>query len=237
MKLTFGKGNAKLNKTIWTFSLPSGWTCPGANDCKSKVKLVDGKRKIKDGPNTVFRCFAASQEVLYPNVYKSRQNNLKALRHSKISMTCLINKNLPKRAKYIRIHVSGDFFSQRYFDAWINVAKQNPATLFYAYTKSLHYWTKRLGNIPDNFVLTASFGGRYDSYISSHNLRYAKVVFSEQEAKDLCLSIDKDDSHAMKNGPSFALLLHGIQPKGTEAANALVKLKKSGKGGYSAKGK
>jgi hypothetical protein len=77
MPLTFQKGNAKLGRNINTFSLPAGHTCPGAHDCLAKVSR-DGK--LTDGKHTVFRCFAASQEAMYPSVRKSRQANLDALR-------------------------------------------------------------------------------------------------------------------------------------------------------------
>lgn len=234
-KLKFCKGNAKLDKTIYTFSLPAGYTCPGANECKSRVKLVDGKLTVVDGPKTKFRCFAASQEVLYQNTYRARQHNMDLLKGLTVGgMRELINRSLPKKAKVIRVHVSGDFFSQSYFDAWMEVAEDNPDRLFYAYTKSLNYWVNyaKRHDFPANFILTASMGGRFDSLIPQHDLRYAKVVYSESEANKLGLPIDHDDSHAYKDGPSFALLLHGVQPKGTEAAKALVKLKKASKGGY-----
>ena len=68
--------------------------------------------------------------------------------------------------------------------------------------------------------------------ISEHNLRSTKVVFSEAEAGNL--DIDHDDSHAARpslKNQDFALLIHGTQPKGTEAAEALKELK--GKGSYS----
>ena len=37
---------------------------------------ADGKTSIKDGENNIFRCYAASQENQYPNVYKARKYNL-----------------------------------------------------------------------------------------------------------------------------------------------------------------
>lgn len=232
--LKFGKGNAKLSKTIATFSIPAGRTCPGAMDCRSMAVEKDGKLTIKDGKSTVFRCFAASQEVIYPSTYRARQHNLRALRACKTKgqMAKLIMASLPK-TEYVRTHVSGDFFSQMYFDAWMLVARSLPDVLFYAYTKSLHLWTKRVGEIPTNFVLTASVGGRHDALISQHGLRSARVVYSEEEAATLGLPIDKDDSHAMKNGGDFALLIHGNQPKGSRARKALTVLRKAGKGGYS----
>ena len=102
----------------------------------------------------------------------------------------------------------------------------------------MRYWLHRrevVDSLP-NFILTASYGGRDDELISSQNLRSAKVIFSEKEADSLGLEIDHDDSHAAdpaKKNEDFALLIHGTQPKGTEAADALKKLK--GKGSYSRK--
>jgi len=109
--------------------------------------------------------------------------------------------------------------------------------LFYAYTKSLRYWLS-VREFPEiwNFVLTASYGGTHDHLIDEFNLRSAKVVFSEAEAAELGLPIDHDDTHAAKptlRDDSFALLLHGTQPKGTDAATALKALK--GVGSYSRK--
>ena len=236
--LKFSKGNAKLDgfpHAIHTFSLPAGWTCPGAKDCKSKAVKIGDSLRIQDGPDTEFRCFAASQEVLFTNTYNARQHNFRLLRDCDTAddMADLIKRSLPKRAKYVRIHVSGDFFSQKYFDAWVKTAKDNPGVIFYAYTKSIPYVVAHSGDIPDNFRLTASIGGHYDSMIPASGLRTARVVFSESEANAMGLAIDKDDSLAIGNGGDFALLLHGTQPKGSEAAKALVQLKKAGKGGYS----
>ncbi len=248
--LKFGKGNAKLigvGKTpIYTFSLPSGYTCPFALDCLSKANKVTGK--IKDGPETKFRCFSASQEALYRNVRDSRWANFNALlplRNSVSDMMQLILDSLPKKAEYVRIHVGGDFFNKNYFAAWALAANERRDTVFYAYTKSLSYWVELRKNFSSspclvhdmlpNFRLTASYGGSQDKLIAQHGLRFAKVVFSEKEAELARLPIDHDDSHAIEIGDSFALLLHGTQPKGTIAAKSLSAL--HGKGSYSKKGK
>jgi len=241
--LKFGKGNAKLDKLVHTFSLPAGKTCPGALDCKSMAIESNGNRTIKDGPHTKFRCFAASQEVLYTNTYEARLFNLNALKacgkgqSGQNKMTKLILSSLPKKAKYIRVHVSGDFFAQSYFNTWLCVATVTPKVLFYAYTKSLPLWVAKLGWIPNNFVLTASIGGKFDDLIAQHNLRSARVVYSEDEANQLGLTIDHDDSLAMTNSGDFALLLHGSQPAQSEAAKAWSKLRKAGKSGYNSKNK
>ena len=106
-----------------------------------------------------------------------------------------------------------------------------PDRLFYAYTKSLQYWLKYkewTEHLP-NFILTASRGGRDDHLIAEHNLRESVVVFSEEEAYNGGLEIDHDDSHAARPDlaqNNFALLIHGVQPKGSEASEALKILKR-----------
>ena len=252
--LKFSKANAKTqalandaelaeylqgNRKIYSLDLLSGWSCPHAKDCLSKAIVQDnGKRKIKDGRHTKFRCFSASQEVQYTNVYNLRKHNFDMLRKLSCGeMVDMINQSLPTNAGIVRIHVAGDFFSQQYMEAWYTVALLNPSILFYAYTKSLRFWLA-INEFPilHNFVLTASYGGRHDHIIEQFNLRSAKVVFSEAEAAELGLEIDHDDSHAAKpslRNNSFALLIHGTQPAGSEASTALKKLK--GKGSYSRK--
>lgn len=234
--LKFSPGNAKL-KHIPNVSLLSGWACPFANECFTKVDLKTGK--IIDGPEQKFRCFSATQENVFTAVRNQRQHNFDLLRKLKTSqeMVDLIQASLPvkkKDEKAIRIHVAGDFFSQNYFDAWLTIAKNNPDRIFYAYTKSLTYWVNRLGSIPDNFRLTASKGGRTDNLIQEYNLKFAQVVYSYEEAENLGFEIDHDDSHAYNNdNQSFALIIHGTQPAGSEASKANQALKNKGFMGYS----
>jgi hypothetical protein len=232
--LRFGQGNAKLNSAIFTFSLPAGHTCPFARECKSKVSRTTGR--IQDGKHTRFRCSSATEE-LRPNVRESRWRNLRLLRACKSTgaMVQLILESLSPLAGFVRIHTSGDFFSQAYFDAWLEVARRRPETLFYAYTKSLPYVIRRKDELPANLILTASYGGSADDLIEEHGLRSALVVLSEEEAYSLGLEIDHNDSHAMNPGPSFALLIHGSQPAGTDAAKAIAALRAQGEYGYGEK--
>lgn len=248
--LKFSKANAKtirLAKTslkkylngrkIYSLDLLSGVSCPFAHKCFSTAIVKNGRRSIQDGKHTEFRCYSASQEVLYTNLYKLRLHNLTTLKKCKTvkDFVDTIQKNLPKDAGIIRIHSAGEMFCQEYFDAWNEVARLNPTILFYSYTKSLPYWVKRLGNISPNLILTASLGGRRDDLIDKYKLRSARVVYSTYQAKRLGLRIDKSDEIAanpQKKNQSFALLLHNSQPAGSEAAKAWQRIKFS-TGGYS----
>jgi hypothetical protein len=246
-------------KFVYSLDLLSGFSCPYAKDCLSKVKETKGKRTIVDGPFTQWRCFSASQEVFYPALYNLRKNNFDYLTGrirdnvGRLELSKDIESQLPKDLGVLRIHVGGDFFSQTYFDAMALVARRNPDKLFYAYTKSLKMWVCRIGQLTDNFVLTASRGGRLDHLIDENNLRSVTVVADPVVCERVAklkhhkkmpklgqpydhFPIDHDDSHAAdpsKRNDDFALLLHGIQPKDSASSRALKILK--GIGSYSAK--
>lgn len=219
----------KGNRKVYSFDIASGHSCPYAKDCLSKaVEQSDGKFKIVDGKNTEFRCFSASQEVVFPSARKMRFANFESLKGlTKDQMAIAIHENLPANVGIVRIHVAGDFFNQSYFDAWMAVAITNPKILFYAYTKSLPYWVNRIGMIPENFVLTASIGGRKDEMIETYNLRSVKVILHPSESAGL--EIDHTDEHAAipeKRNQDFTLLIHGIQRTNTAASAAISRLKK-----------
>ena len=141
----------------------------------------------------------------------------------------------------IRIHVGGDFFSKSYLLAWSDALAELdgvqkltgavPRIVGYAYSKSMHHIADL--ETPENFVLTASRGGKFDWLIDEIGLKESVVVFSEEEAESKGLEPDHDDSHAVWGKESFGLLIHGTQPKGSESAKAKVALEAKGvKAGY-----
>lgn len=214
-------------KKVYSFDILSGHSCPFAKECLSKVVPNGTSFTIKDGPETTFRCFSASQEVIFSNVRKLRSTNFEELKGLLAKeMSEKISAAMPANLGVCRISVAGDFFNQNYFDAWLAIALANPEQLFYAYTKSLPYWVNRIGMIPENFVLTASYGGRKDDMIERYDLRSAKVIFHPDEANGL--AIDHTDEHAANpetRDVPFALMLHGIQPAKTAASAAIKRLK------------
>jgi hypothetical protein len=233
--LGISKGNAKIE---WPFiSLPAGYTCPFAKGCKTFPAKWKGTTKkgewqkpdswdknYKMGPDAEYLCYAGRAQAQYPGANISAFNNLNLLKKFKDSkeMANLIVKSIRHHGfdgtDLFRIHEAGDFFSQTYFDSWIEVAKQLPGTLFYAYTVSLPFWAARKDSIPRNFKLIASWDDSNSEVIEREGLRYARVVSGADEARELGLRIDVDDMLAWGSDESFALPLHGSQPKGSEAA-------------------
>ena len=238
--LNLSNGNGKLAKDTLIFNLPAGKTCPGAMFCKSFAVVENGKRRIQDGEHTEFRCFAASSEVQYDAVFENRASNLQmivdAMKHGIV--VDLIHNSIQfyrtRKTKKVRIHEAGDFFSLAYLDAWIEVAKRNPDLQFYCYSKSLEFFMAK--ELPANFFMTASYGGKYDYLIDEgYFTRYSKVVMNDDDANRLGLEVDHDDSHCFGDKP-FALLVHGTQPKGSTWGAAIRQRRKNKQfSGYSKK--
>lgn len=190
----FTKKTAYYTGTVYEYNLPTGWSCPFAEQCLVKVDKATGKMENR---SDAYRCYAAAAER-FPGVRNSRWSNFELARQGKIPP-------LPKQARHVRIHMSGDFFSQMYFDAWLQYCRDYPQVEFWAYTKSLRYWVSRLDQIPANLVLTASYGGKDDALIVKHNLKSATVV-SKLEARSSGMPIDYNDDLARIPNVSFLLI-------------------------------
>ena len=198
--------------------------------------MPNGKRTIADGPHAIFRCYAASDEVLYPAVFNKRQRNLELILAA-TDIPQLVMASIYSQFRYsterMRWHQSGDSFSEKYALAICEVARQTPQITHYLYTKCLHIWLPIImdGLVPDNLIITASYGGKYDHLIEHSGAfpRNSRVVFTEGEAAELGLPIDHDDSHAYTGEPhSFCHLVHGKQPAGSVAGAAIQLRKKEG---------
>ena len=198
-----------LNKKVYAFDLPAGWSCPAANICLSKAHKQTGK--IKDGPHALFRCYAASLEAVYPAVRQLRWHNFERLKNTS-NMYNLIQSSLPSDLEILRLHSSGDFFNQDYFTAWLKVIGENPKIVFYGYTKRADLFVNL--TIPGNLHFVQSHGGKLDqidtglptSYVVDSPNGHKFPVYSTDEQSELHILSDR--------GGDFGLLIHGVQPKG-----------------------
>lgn len=151
-KFYIARRNKKLVPNASTkfmiFSLPAIITCPNRCDACEKC------------------CYAVKSEKAYPDCLPSRHRNLdftKCVDFVDV-MSAYIHKasdhHLYKKAKRIvfRIHESGDFYSQAYYNAWLQIARNCSDIenlVFMAYTKSIHFVANG-GDIPANMTIRFS---------------------------------------------------------------------------------
>lgn len=235
--LELTRGNAKLPSSTLILSLPAGHSCPGALTCLSMADQTTGR--ITDGPATVFRCYAASQETR-PAVRSLRWRNFTRLRgHDASHLATLLATSVEAArlsgspwVERVRLFGSGDCFSAALRDGIIEAATRIPRLTWYFYTKNLPLFVKQDAPIelPENLFLTASWGGRFDALIEAgHFPRNARVVNTAAEAMALKLSVDFSDAMAYDLCPqAFAHLVHGTQPAGSLAGKAISARRKEG---------
>jgi hypothetical protein len=82
--------------------------------------------------------------------------------------------------KALRVHDSGDYFSDAYLLAWLRIARAVPYVLIYSYTKEVDRF-KRLvePDPPDNFKWIYSYGGTQDHLLDPLTDRVADVFPDE----------------------------------------------------------
>lgn len=190
----FIKNKKYYSGIVHEWNIPTGTTCPFALECKVSVDRYTGKFDIKRGQ---YKCYAASSER-FPAVREHRWNNFELVKKN-------IEPTIPKDCTAIRIHMSGDFFNQDYFDMWLRIAEKHWWIEMWSYTKSLRYWINRLNDIPPNLILTASRGGREDFLIDEYQLKNV-IVCDSIKSVPPDRPVDNNDDFARVPKINFALL-------------------------------
>lgn len=144
-------------------------------------------------------CYARNGTYLFRNVRGRHIQNLEyVLYHLGEWMAQMLGEvqNKKMKGKHVRIHDAGDFFSDDYLLAWLEIARLTPDVTFYCYTKEVSRF-KRLvePNCPENFRYLYSLGGKEDHLIDKENDRHADVFpddaaildagYMNQDASDL----------------------------------------------------
>jgi len=119
MQKLMSKGNEKLDKTILGWSITPIKSCLNCSQCKGT-------------------CYAVKPYNRYPAVKLAWDRNFELAKSGEFMKNIIDQLERVNGAVVVRIHVSGDFFSQDYIDAWETIAKIFPDVKFYTYTKVMH---------------------------------------------------------------------------------------------------
>ena len=180
---------SKYNRN--NIGLPNEETCIGAGDC------------IKD-------CYVKKANYRrFPNVYESHWRNYAETKKDDFPLNMLI-EIIEKKSESIRIHDSGDFYSREYTHKWFKIAEALPHVQFYAYTKSIPLFIGE--NLPENFTVIFSYGGKYDSLIDNSIHRHA-VIYRDEKQRRLFtdmgyIDASETDDNALTDNKKIMLKYH-----------------------------
>ena len=197
--------NAKMKKTsiknntkIFNFSIPAYKTkagkvvCPFAGGCQKYCYAQKGN----------YTRFPIVQELMEQKYKISKTEEFIPLMNEEIQK---------KKAKYIRIHDSGDFYSIAYLLKWIQIANENKDVIFYAYTKSIPFFKGAI-NKPDNLKVIFSEGSKIDSLIDVKKDRHARIFKGSNALNDLIgagyVNASDNDLQAITENKKVGLIYH-----------------------------
>ena len=145
-------GEKLMQDKIASFPLPPGHTCPKKGKCKGHCFALSGRTANQPGCRDSYSKKLGMAErddfVIKVNQQLSKKKTV-----------------TPPWKAPIRIHPWGDFYSNKYAEKWLQIAKDNPNLWFYAYTKSHQMPAiKELEKLP-NVKIIQSFDGQNQLFL------------------------------------------------------------------------
>lgn len=210
--------NGKMKKSSQGDTALYNWTIPA-------FKSQDGTLTCPNASKCAIGCYAKQGSYVWTNVRQSHQNKLDLTKHADfvpimieaISSKVKTNKRKGKKC-LIRIHDAGDFYSLDYTLSWFRIMSHfetEPDVSFYAYTKEVDRFKSlksNYNNIPKNFTIIFSLGGKLDSLINQDSDRHSKVFQSETELLEAgYIDASQDDTLALTSNPKIGLVYHGTK--------------------------
>lgn len=158
--------NSKLKKTgkelgvrIFNFGIPAYKTASGKLTCP----MADACVKF---------CYAKKGAYIWSNVKPAFERRYELTKQDNF-VQLMTDEIKRKRADYIRIHDSGDFYSRKYLAKWLQIARDNPGVRFYAYTNMVALIKE--SELPDNFDVIFSDSGKQRDLIDPSRDRHTKI--------------------------------------------------------------
>lgn len=213
-KLNWLAQNAKMRRSstqydIYNFGIPAFLSETGIKTCPNAGRCAAG-------------CYARSGSYRFSNVARKYEARLKLTQSVEFFdiMVSEIETAIAKASKrgkecLIRIHDSGDFYSLDYYLTWSRIMKHFDGQCnFYAYTKQVEMFQSLSQDdtyeMPQNFTLIFSYGGKQDHLIDPERDRHSAVFQNEIElALQGYADASHDDTVALGSNLKIGLIYHG----------------------------
>ena len=153
-----------LGVKVFNFSIPAYKSASGKVTCPFADKCIKF-------------CYAQKGNYKrFPSVRNGMEKKYQLTKEE--NFVQLMNKEIKKKKPdFVRVHDSGDYYSKKYLNKWLTIAKQNPKVKFYSYTNSIKF-IKELQGIPGNFDFIFSDSGKQVNLIDKTKDRHTKIFDS-----------------------------------------------------------
>ena len=156
----------KLNLRVFNFGIPAYKTKSGKITCPFADKCIKF-------------CYAQKGAYIWSNVSPAFEKRLQATMKNDF-IDVMIKEIKKKKAEYVRVHDSGDYYSKEYLLKWFEIAERMPHIKFYSYTNNVNQ-IKSIKDVPSNYDFIFSDGGKQKRLIDKIKDRHSKVFKSVKE--------------------------------------------------------
>ena len=162
------KTSLKTGKRVFNFGIPA-------------YQTKSGKRTCPFAGSCVKFCYAKKGAYIWNNVSPAFEWRYEQTQKDTFidQMNGEIRK---KRADYVRVHDSGDYYSPKYLAKWLQIARENPTVRFYSYTNSVKM-VKDIRQRPENFDFIFSDSGTQIDLVNPED-RHARIFKDSDTLKD-----------------------------------------------------
>jgi len=196
--------NTKLKRTskelgvrVFNFGIPA-------------YKTADGKVTCPFADKCIKFCYARKGAYIWSNVKPAFEKRYKLTKDDNF-IDIMVAEILKKKVDYVRVHDSGDFYSPKYLQKWIDIAKILPDVKFYAYTNSIQMIKDAI--LPENWDIIFSDSGKQVNLIDKEKDRHTKIFHNHTELMSMgYVDASKTDLHATKwfskDNNKIGLIIH-----------------------------
>ncbi len=164
--------NSKLKKTskelgvrVFNFGIPA-------------YKSASGKLTCPMADSCVKFCYAKKGAYIWSNVQPAFEKRYQ-LSKTDDFVNKMYNEIVKKKPDYVRVHDSGDYYSKKYLNKWIDIALLFPEVKFYSYTNMVEMMLYT--DLPSNFDIIFSDSGKQKHLIDERKHRHTKIFSSHDD--------------------------------------------------------
>ena len=182
--------NSKLKSTskemglrVFNFGIPAYKSASGKVTCPFADKCVK-------------YCYAQKGAYIWGNVKPAFERRYELSKQDDF-VEIMVSEILKKKVDYLRIHDSGDYYSNEYIYKWFAIANALPSVRFYSYTKSIPLFIGK--TIPENMDIIFSEGSKKDELIDVNIHRHSRIFSAKSELEQAgYVDASKNDLMATK---------------------------------------
>lgn len=167
--------NSKLKKTskslgvrVFNFGIPAYKSASG--------RVICGMAK-----DCIKFCYARKGAYIWSNVQPAFEKRYE-LSKTDDFVNKMYSEIVKKKPDYVRVHDSGDYYSKKYLNKWIDIALLFPEVKFYSYTNMVEMMLYT--SLPSNFDIIFSDSGKQKHMIDKIQHRHTKIFSSKAELDD-----------------------------------------------------